>query len=79
MHDYEIKFLVQAYVSTESADLGKTAARVRCSAKTVICPGDPPIELKDFVAQWLQSNERDEEGRAGLSGGRDLAWARQAA
>jgi hypothetical protein len=62
MHDYEVKFLVRAHVRTESADLGKTADRVHCSAKAFVDPGDPPIELEDFEVQWLEANERDEEG-----------------
>jgi hypothetical protein len=61
-HDYEVKFLVRAHVSTESADLGKTAARVHCSAKAFIDPGDQLIELEDVEVQRLEANERNEDG-----------------
>ena len=61
-HDYEVKFLVRAHVSTESADLAKTAGRVRCSAKAFIDPGDQLIELEDVEVQWLEASERDEDG-----------------
>jgi hypothetical protein len=61
-HDYEVKFLVRAHVSTECPDLGKTAARVHCSAKAFIDPGDQLIELEDVEVQRLEANERNEDG-----------------
>ena len=61
-HDYEVKFLVRAHVSTECPNLGETAFRVHCSAKAFVDPGDPLIELEDVEVQWLEANERDEDG-----------------
>jgi len=61
-HDYEVKFLVRAHVSTECPDLGETASRVHCSAKAFVDPGDPLIELEDVEVQWLEANERNEDG-----------------
>ena len=62
MHDYEVKFLVTAHIRTESADLDRTAARVRCCAKVFVDPGGPPIELEDFQLDWSEADERDEDG-----------------
>jgi hypothetical protein len=62
-HDYEVKFLVRVHVSTECPDLGETASRVHCSAKAFVDPGDSLIELEDVEVQWLEANERDEDGR----------------
>jgi hypothetical protein len=61
-HDYEVKFLVRAHVSTECPDLGETASRVHCSAKAFVDPGDPLIELEGVEVQWLEANERNEDG-----------------
>jgi hypothetical protein len=62
MHEYEVNFLVRAYVRTEGKDLGKTAARLHCSAEAFVDPDDPPIELEDYCVEWLEAKERDEDG-----------------
>ena len=35
---------------------------MHCSAKAFVDPGDPLIELEDVEVQWLEANERDEDG-----------------
>ncbi len=62
MHNYDVKFLVRVYVSTESADLSKTAARVHCSVEGFVDPGGQQIAMDDCVVEWLEADECDEDG-----------------
>jgi hypothetical protein len=62
MHNYQVKFLVRVHVRTNSADLDTAAARVRCSATAFVDPGDPSVELEDCEVEWLEADERDEDG-----------------
>ena len=62
MHNYEVKFLVRVYVSTESADLSETAARIHCSVEASVDPGKQQIEMDDCVVEWLEADECDDDG-----------------